>query len=128
MTPEQAKADIAFLLMRSQSAGKVSFTNDRWIGMSSNALVALAYGGKQDAMPRDRGDYAACVRTYVRLPQHRKTPEVRAGLKLAREAYLARYPHERTPQGRAEAEAEFLRQREMYAKRRSSRKPMAAPC
>jgi len=95
MTPEQMQADIDFLLLRAGSAGSCSFTSDRWTGMSSNAIVSLAYGGEQKAMPFDRSDYAACVRTVRRLPKHRKTPAVMEGLRKAKEAYLARYPHHR---------------------------------
>lgn len=104
LTLEQAEADIAFLLARSASAGSVNFMPGRWTGMSSNALVALAYGGEQTAMPSDRADYAACVRTFWRLPKHRKTADVRAGLKIARDAYLANYPGDRFP-GPRNAEA-----------------------
>jgi len=88
MTPEQYEADIAFLLLRAGSAGTVTCRPDRWTGMSSNALVSLAYGGEQKAMPWDRDDYAACVRTVRRLPRHRRTPTVMEGLRKARAAYL----------------------------------------
>lgn len=102
LTLDQAKADIAFLLLRADSAGSCNFTNARWTGMSSNSLVAVAYGGKQRDFPSDRSDYAACVRTFVRLPLHRRTPEVRKALETAREHYLSRYPEDRYPAGRAE--------------------------
>jgi hypothetical protein len=88
LTRAQLEADVAFLLHRSSEAGVCSFSADRWIGLSSNALVCLAYGGVQDAMPYDRSDYAACVRAFRRLPKHRRTAEVRAGLRRAKEAYL----------------------------------------
>ena len=94
MTLDEMQADIDFLLLRSGRAGSCSFTSDRWTGMSSNALVSLAYGGKQDAMPHDRSDYAACVRTVRRLPKHRRTPEVLDGLRRARAAYLGNYPED----------------------------------
>jgi hypothetical protein len=91
----EMEADIAFLLLRAGCAGSCSFSSDRWTGQSSNALVALAYGGKQTAMPWDRSDYAACVRTVRRLPRHRRTAAVMDGLKAAREHYLSRHPNDR---------------------------------
>lgn len=108
----ELEADVAFLLLRSGSAGSVSFTSDRWTGMSSNSLVAFAYGGEQRHMPADRGDYAACVRTYVRLPRHRKTSAVRAALRNAREAYLRRYPADRYPEQRRAIRAEWEAERQ----------------
>ena len=92
MSPQEQ--DIAFLLLRAGCAGSCSFSNDRWTGMSSNAIVSVAYGGKQNEMPWDRADYLACVRTVRRLPKHRKTPEVMAALWKAREHYLNHYPEE----------------------------------
>jgi hypothetical protein len=77
----EMEADITFLLLRAGCAGSCSFSSDRWTGQSSNALVALAYGGKQTDMPWDRSDYA--------------TAAVMAGLKAAREHYLGRYPDDR---------------------------------
>jgi hypothetical protein len=64
--------------------------------MSSNSIVSVAYGGKQDCMPYDRSDYAACVRTVQRLPRHRRTATVISALWTAREFYLSRYPDERS--------------------------------
>lgn len=120
LTRAQMEADIAFLLLRAGAAGTASFTSDRWTGVSSNALVALAYGGAQSEMPSDRGDYAACVRTYKRLPRHRKTEAVRAGLRLAREAYLSRCPEDRYPESRRVAREAWLARAE--ATRKASRR------
>lgn len=92
----EAQADIAFLLSRAMCAGSANFSNDRWTGMSSNSIVAVAYGGEQKAMPSDRSDYAACVRTVRRLPKHRRTEAVKAALRRAREAYLKNYPDHRS--------------------------------
>lgn len=91
-TAEQLQEDIAFLLSRSSEAGSCDFTSERWTGMSSNALVRFAYGGKHDCMPSDRGDYGACLRTVQRLPKHRRTPAVMAALWEARRQYLLHYP------------------------------------
>lgn len=88
----RSEEDTAFLLARAGHAGSSSFTKGRWTGMSSNAIVSVAFGGEQTDMPADKSDYLACVRTYRRLPRHRRTPEVRAALKRARDAYTARYP------------------------------------
>lgn len=121
LTREQLEADVAFLLLRADAAGSINFTNDRWTGMSSNALVALAYGGKQTAMPSDRADYAACVRSYHRLPRHRKTAEVRAALLKAREHYLSRYPEDRFPAAR-QAKRERWRAEEEAARKRRQRR------
>lgn len=118
LTRRELAADVEFLLLRADAAGSVNFTADRWTGMSSNALVALAYGGKQTAMPYDRGDYAACVRTYRRLPPHRQTNKVRHALLKAREHYLARYPEDRFPAGREEKRARWKAENEAARKRR----------
>ncbi|MFG1302675.1 hypothetical protein V5F34_00850 [Xanthobacter autotrophicus] len=120
-TREELEADIAFLLVRAGQASMLSFGDaGRFTGMSSNALVNLAYGGKQDWMPYDRSDYAACVRSYVRLPKHRKTKEVRKGLAKARAAYLAHYPEHATAASRnaARADLEAKRAAENSKKRR----------
>jgi len=118
LTRKQLEADVAFLLLRARAAGSMSLRNNRWTGLSSNALVEFAYGGVQSAMPSDRGDYAACVRTYVRLPAHRKTAAVRAALRKAREAYLANYPDERFPVDRQAKRAEREADRAAWLKRR----------
>jgi len=115
---EAAEADIAFLLARSGHAGSCSFAPGRWTGMSSNAIVSVAFGGPQSAMPSDREDYAACVRTYARLPRHRRTEAVRDALRKARAAYLARYPNHRFPAGRVAERAAYER---LVAKRQDDR-------
>lgn len=120
LTEAQMSDDIKFLLLRAGSAGSCSFSSDRWTGQSSNAIVALAYGGEQTAMPADRADYAACVRTVRRLPAHRRTEVVLEALTKAREAYLSNYPSHRFPAAR---EAERKRYASEDAEwRRKSRK------
>lgn len=122
-TREELEADINFLLARAGMASMVSFGDDgRWTGMSSNALVNLAYGGKQDRMPYDRSDYAACVRSYVRLPKHRKTKEVLKGLAKARAAYLAHYPEHATAASRNAAIAELEAKRAAKNSKKRRRK------
>lgn len=109
--------DIAFLVERQRAAGSCDFTSDRWTGMSSNSLVCVAYGGPQEHMPYDRGDYAACVRTVRRLPRHRRTAAVMAALRKARDHYLDRYPSHRSSLARSEERAKWEREREEKRKR-----------
>jgi hypothetical protein len=123
LTRAQLQADIDFLVMRANAAGCCDFTNDRWTGLSSNSLVNFAFGGKHDCMPSDRSDYAACVRTFRRLPAHRRTRAVVAALARAKEAYLKHYPAERFP-GTRRAERERMereRQEWLRSRRRERR-------
>lgn len=76
------QADIAFLLERSFSAGTASMRAGRATGASSNDLVRLAFTGEsQRILPCDRSDAGACVRTWRKLPAHRRTAAVRAQLR-----------------------------------------------
>lgn len=122
LTSEEMMADIQFLLARSECAGSCSFGSDRWTGLSSNSLVQFAYGGKHDCMPSDRSDYAACVRTVRRLPKHRRTLAVMSALRKAREAYLRRYPNDRSSLARRAARQEWeRRERERWERKRRRR-------
>lgn len=67
---ETLLAERDFLLARSGHAGTASFGNERWTGMSSNALVTVAFGGEDRRLPSDSSDLAACYRTVMRLPPH----------------------------------------------------------
>ena len=74
---EQAM-DVAFLVERCGSAGSVGFGGSdagRDTGMSSNSIVAIAYGAPLDeqVFPSDQSDLDACVRAFEKLPAHRKT-------------------------------------------------------
>src|SRR6185437_6610498 len=120
MTLAEMEADIAFLLLRAGSAGSCSFTSDRWTGLSSNAIVALAYGGKQESMPSDRSDYAACVKTVRKLPKHRRTQEVMDGLRKARTAYLKNYPDHASSLVRKAAHDERKRKKDALDERRQA--------
>ena len=74
LTRAQMAEDLEYLLDRASHAGRCEFTNDRKVGVSSNALVRCAYGGAEpgeDEQPHDRSDYAACVRAVCELPTHR---------------------------------------------------------
>lgn len=92
ITIEQLHADIAFLAARAGMTGAFVCDKHRSWGMGSNAIVALAYGGVQTALPYDWSDYAACVRAVRLLPRHRRTPEVYAALMRARAEVIQRYP------------------------------------
>lgn len=116
------EADIAFLLSRAMAAGSADFTSGRWTGMSSNSIVAVAYGGAQENLPWDRGDYAACVRTVRRLPKHRRTDAVMEALKRAREAYLNHYPHHRSSSDRKAEREKWEQERKQRDKRRNRRR------
>lgn len=94
----QAQARVAeleqerdFLLARAGHAGSVRFGGkDRWTGASSNVLVTIAFGGevgKYPDHPFDSSDLAACYRTILRLPVHRRTQAVFDQLKLG-EAFV----------------------------------------
>lgn len=123
LTADQMQADIAFLLLRAGCAGSVSFTSDRWTGTSSNSIVGIAYGsGKDQDMPWDRSDYAACVRTVRRLPKHRRTEAVLAALAKAREAYLERHPEDRCSLERRRIHEEWDRERRERDERRMKRR------
>lgn len=67
---ERLREERDFLLARSGHAGSCSFAPGRWTGVSSNALVTIAFGGDDDRLPSDTGDLAACYRTMLRLPRH----------------------------------------------------------
>lgn len=74
-------SDLYFLLNRSMQAGICSFTPDRDVGISSNALVRFAYLGhlyepKENEYPCDKADMRACEEAFEKLPQHRRTKEV----------------------------------------------------
>lgn len=136
---ERVEAERAFLLARAQ-ASRLEFTSERWTGISSDALVAYAFGqgeprcnymggtpghpagnrsgwicsgrlghsgphrtGDEELVdpfpsdptgyPHDPSDLLACERTWLRLPEHLKTPEVRALLELFRECVERNYPN-----------------------------------
>lgn len=122
---EELQADLKFLLSRADAAGSCSFGGERWTGMSSNAIVRKAYGGRQDCMPADRSDYAACVRTVRRLPKHRRTPAVMASLWKAKAAYLKNYPQDRCAPERKRRHEEWLAEQQKRWERRQRRRKRA---
>lgn len=96
MTIEEAQADIAYLLGRAIQAGYCNFSDlDREVGISSNAIVRLAYGGRapdKSEMPSDASDLSACERAVAKLPPHRMSCDVREALENGRRAVRERYP------------------------------------
>jgi len=117
-TVEQLHADIAFLSGRAGMSGAYVCDAHRSWGSSSNAIVALAYGGKQTALPHDWGDYAACVRAVRLLPRHRRTPEVYAALLKARAEVVQRYPNEANGAMRRAERERWAAERAAMPKRR----------
>lgn len=84
---EKRDADIAFLADRCNRAGSVSFEeSSRDTGLSSNSIVAIAYGMKklnEQCMPGDMWDLEACRRAWAKLPLHRKTPDASTAMARA---------------------------------------------
>lgn len=72
---EQLKADVKFLAERAHKAGSWSSGDEgRETGVSSNSIVAIAYGlTTEQQLPSDTSDLAACRRAWAKLPEHRKT-------------------------------------------------------
>jgi hypothetical protein len=117
-TSSEAGQDIEFLVTRTMAAGCCDFTNERWTGMSSNSIVAVAYGMEQKHLPSDRSDWAACVRTFRRLPSHRRTPRVREAMAVAKAAYLKNYPDDASPSRRKAAHERWERERAEHNRNR----------
>jgi hypothetical protein len=90
MKVEKRDEDVAFLVNRSAMAGSCSFDeSQRDTGMSSNSIVAIAYGAKtlkQQYMPSDMSDLMACRRMWSKLPDHRKTDDAKEAMQRAEKA------------------------------------------
>ena len=86
MKTEQ-EIDLEFLLNRCMKAGSCSFTDERETGISSNSIVAIAYGyydlDKQE-LPGDWSDLNACENMWKKLPQHRKNEKALKAMENAR--------------------------------------------
>lgn len=90
---EEAEADVGYLLPRARQAGSCSFVPDRADGISSNALVAQAYGSlgpNIGEFPADDYDLAACERAFRGLPEHRRTKDVLSTLEHYRASVEAK--------------------------------------
>ena len=89
LTRKQLLEDVRFLADRSARTGGVMFDDrERDTGMSSNSIVAAAYGVKAIdlRLPGDRSDLRACENMWTKLPEHRKTIAVIAAMENARMA------------------------------------------
>lgn len=72
---KETEADLRFLVARQMQAGCVDFGGGRRVGVSSNAIVRAVYGGtapRVGELASDADDLAACYRTAIDLPAHRK--------------------------------------------------------
>lgn len=88
-------ADVDFLVARSGHAGSCSFSDGRETGMSSNSIVAIAYGKlplENQVLPSDWSDLNACERMWLKLPKHRKTLDAITALARASREVNAKYP------------------------------------
>jgi len=72
---KRAQAERDFLLARHQDR-----PNSDWIGAASDSLVSVAFGLPATERPHDAGDLWRCYATVQRMPEHLRTPEVRATL------------------------------------------------
>lgn len=79
-------ADREFLLDRSTKAGTCRLSGYRDTGISSNSIVAIAYGIeklKDQRMPSDHADIEACRNMWEKLPKHRKTKDAKQAMTRA---------------------------------------------
>lgn len=87
MTNEQLQQDLKFLAERQLKAGSVSFIGQRETGVSSNSIVAIAYGltplEKQE-LPSDVSDMQSCENMWKKLPKHRKIGDGLKAMEAAR--------------------------------------------
>ena len=83
---ERLALDKEFLLNRCMKAGSCSFTGDRDTGISSNSIVAIAYGLKnlsEQELPNDNADLQACRNMWKKLPRHRETKDAKKAMNRA---------------------------------------------
>ena len=88
MTTEQILKDVEFLADRATRTGRVEFgAVGRDTGMSSNSIVAIAYGLSSlsdQILPGDASDMASYERMWRKLPEHRKAGDALAAMEVAR--------------------------------------------
>ena len=85
-TEKEMLQDIKFLAKRSMFAGSCSFMPEREVGVSSNSIVAIAYGISKlraQRLPLDQWDLAACRVMWRKLPKHRKTKDAIEAMRRA---------------------------------------------
>jgi hypothetical protein len=95
MKQEELQKDVDFLVNRSMKAGECSFSNEREVGISSNSIVAIAYGVtplSSQRLPSDTSDLRACENMWAKLPEHRKTAEATMAIQIARQYINDKYP------------------------------------
>jgi len=87
MTNEKLQQDIKFLAERQLKAGSVSFMGERETGISSNSIVAIAYGLEsleKQKFPSDVSDMQSCENMWKKLPEHRKIGDGLKAMEAAR--------------------------------------------
>ena len=87
MTIAQLNEDIKFLAERQLKAGSFGLSSDRCTGLSSNSIVAIAYGIisiEDQELPADISDMRSCERMWEKLPKHRKNGWALEAMKAAR--------------------------------------------
>lgn len=87
MTKDQLHQDIKFLAERQLKAGSFSMRVDRDTGISSNSIVAIAYGLeelKNQKLPSDISDMRSCENMWIKIPKHRKTGDALKAMEAAR--------------------------------------------
>ncbi len=87
MTKAELSVDVNFLSKRASGYSNNSRARD--YGMSSNSIVAIAYGLiklKDQYFPSDASDMASCERMWKKLPKHRKQGDALKAMKAARKS------------------------------------------
>lgn len=87
MTKEQLEQDVIFLAKRSNGSNSISFSGYRDTGMSSNSIVAIAYGVSvlhYQCLPSDVSDMKSCENMWDKLPVHRKIGDAKKAMEAAR--------------------------------------------
>lgn len=87
MTKEQLQKDIIFLAIRQLKAGSIPLLGYREVGVSSNSIVAIAYGLESlcdQILPCDADDMQSCENMCKKLPDHRKTGDALKAIEAAR--------------------------------------------
>lgn len=87
MTNEQYQEDIDFLARRQLQASKISFYGHRDTGISSNSIVAIAYGImklENQELPGDVDDMQSCENMWRKLQEHRKQGDAFIAMEAAR--------------------------------------------
>lgn len=88
ITKKQIEDDLHFLLERMFKNNGISVKNNkRDIGLSSNSIVAIAYGIisiKDQTLPVDISDMQCCECMWEKLPKHRRKGESLKAIEAAR--------------------------------------------